>query len=67
VIKQDSTAWRKLWPECVVNNPVFQEIHLKIQGWITEIGIQLSLELEPSDVEELLEAHTEELSTYNLF
>jgi hypothetical protein len=34
-----------------------------MQERIAELGIQLGLELETSDVEELLEAHTEELST----
>jgi hypothetical protein len=62
-----NAAGRKLRCECFVNFPGFQEeTSENIQGRILELGNQLCLELEPCDVEDLLESHNKEFSTQDL-
>jgi len=61
-------AWRKLWPEYVAGRDFegFDNEDSAVINDTVSLGKNMGLEVNNADVEELLEEHTEELSTEEL-
>ncbi|KAG7165060.1 Tigger transposable element-derived protein 1-like 208 [Homarus americanus] len=63
-------AWRPLWPECVLQRDFEGFEELKEEAVVHEIvslGNSMGLEVDDDEVEELVEEHSKELSTEELF
>ncbi|XP_045139357.1 tigger transposable element-derived protein 1-like isoform X2 [Portunus trituberculatus] len=67
-----NTAWQKLWPECVPHRdfegfrPEPVEATEQLVDEIVSLGHTLGLEMDGADVEELVEEHSQELTTDEL-
>ncbi|KAM9457775.1 tigger transposable element-derived protein 1-like isoform 1-T1 [Clarias gariepinus] len=68
-----NSAWRKLWPDCVLesdldSNPAWfaQEQEPLVVNEIVSLGKILGLEVNDGDIQELLEEHVQELTTDEL-
>jgi hypothetical protein len=59
-----TSAWRKLWPDCVPENDVEGVAHLEeppVVDDIVSLGKTLGLEVNEADIQELVEEHEQEL------
>lgn len=64
-----TSAWRKLWPDCVPENDVEGVAHLEeppVVDDIVSLGKTLGLEVNEADIQELVEEHEQELTTDEL-
>ena len=59
-----NSAWRKLWPDVVLERDF--EGFEPVQEEIVSLGRSMGLEVDNADVDELIEEHTEELTTEEL-
>ncbi|XP_068087415.1 tyrosine-protein kinase Fyn isoform X1 [Hyperolius riggenbachi] len=68
-MKTLNTAWRKLWPDCVVGHDLEGLVHeqeLLLVDEIVSLGKIMGLEVNKDDIQELLEEHSHELTTNEL-
>ncbi|KAM9457481.1 tigger transposable element-derived protein 1-like [Clarias gariepinus] len=66
-----SSAWRKLWPDCVLEHETEcsdneQKPVVEIENEIVSLGKKMGLEVNEDDIQELLEEHGHELTTDEL-
>ncbi|UYV64170.1 hypothetical protein LAZ67_2006924 [Cordylochernes scorpioides] len=59
-----TSAWKKLWPEAVAER-IYEELEpgVSVEEEIVSLGKSMGLEVEERDVNELIEEHTQELTT----
>ncbi|GFT36460.1 tigger transposable element-derived protein 1 [Nephila pilipes] len=59
-----TSAWKKLWPEAVAER-IYEELEpgMSVEEEIVSLGKSMGLEVEERDVNELVEEHTQELTT----
>ena len=60
------SAWRKLWPDCISGIEGYETESVDIVDDIVFIGNRIGLEVDNVDVEELVEDHSNELTTKEL-
>ncbi|XP_028648887.1 tigger transposable element-derived protein 1-like [Erpetoichthys calabaricus] len=60
-----NAGWRKLWPNCVPERD-FEGFEPEIVDEIVSLGQNMGLEVDNNDVEELVEEHSNELTTEEL-
>lgn len=60
-----NAGWRNLWPDCVPERD-FEELEPEIVDEIVSLGQNMGLEMDNDDVEELVEEHSNELTTEEL-
>ncbi|XP_069961426.1 tigger transposable element-derived protein 1 isoform X7 [Cherax quadricarinatus] len=66
-----NSSWRKLWPECVLQKDLegFEADHddpTPVVESVVSLGKSMGLDVSDQDVEELVDDHTEELTTKEL-
>ena len=64
-----TSAWRKLWPDCLPENDVEGVAHLEeppVVDDIVSLRKTLGLEVNEADIQELVEEHEQELTTDEL-
>ncbi|GFR20794.1 tigger transposable element-derived protein 1 [Trichonephila clavata] len=59
-----TSAWKKLWPEAVAER-IYEELEpgMSVEEEIVSLGKSMGLEVEERDVNELVEEHTQDLTT----
>ncbi|XP_050339526.1 tigger transposable element-derived protein 1-like [Bactrocera neohumeralis] len=59
-----TSAWKKLWPEAVAER-IYEELEpgVSVEEEIISLGKSMGLEVEERDVNELIEEHSQELTT----
>lgn len=62
-----ASAWKKLWPEAVAER-TFEgfELEVSVEEEIVSLGKSMGLEVDERDVNELVEEHSQELTTEEL-
>ncbi|KAM6468469.1 uncharacterized protein PHA67_007400 [Liasis olivaceus] len=60
-----NSAWRKLWPECVTERD-FEGSDAEVVEEIVSVCKSMGLDVDGTDIEELVEDHKEELTTEEL-
>ncbi|XP_005008025.1 tigger transposable element-derived protein 1-like [Cavia porcellus] len=64
-----NSAWRKLWPDCVLGHDLeglAHEQELPVIDEIVSLGKTMGLEVNEDDIQELIEEHGKELTTEEL-